>query len=145
TKILYHRALEKLAKKINSYNYNMADLYYIKNLADNFESLLLAREMNNVAAFVQSNANIFTLDNSDLLDGFPQEKAYVFEKVGTDKPEMMISRLSEFAKESYADPVVAAAAKVVPGTVLKYAMSTSYLSSVVKKNKDPLVQSIVKI
>src|SRR5690606_1693474 len=57
----------------------------------------------------------------------------------------MIRRLPEFAKESYADPIVASAAKVVPGTILTYATSTSYLNSVVRRNKDPLVQAIVRI
>jgi hypothetical protein len=69
----------------------------------------------------------------------------VFTSVSNAYPEMMIKRLPSFAMESYADPVIAAAAKVLPGTILTYATSTSALSTAVRRNKDPLVKSIVRI
>lgn len=145
TKILYHRAFENILKRINANHFDNIDLLYVRRVIDNFEQLLYAREEGTLNDFVRRNANVYTLDNADLLDGFPSEKAYVIEAVGKEKPEMMINRLSEFAKESYADPIVAAAAKVVPGTILKYALSTSQLSAVVRRNNDPLVQAIVRI
>lgn len=145
TKILYHRAFENLLKRINNNSFDNIDLLYVRRVVDNFEQLLYAREDDKISDFVKANANIYTLDNADLLDGYPGDKAYVVEAVGKEKPELMINRLAEFAKESYADPIVTAAAKVVPGTILKYALSTSQLSAVVRRNNDPLVQAIVRI
>lgn len=145
TKIQYHRALENMMKRLNAKTLTPDNANYIRRSVTNFEELWLAREQNRVMDYVKQNDNIYTLDNSELLDGFPEAKAYVFESVGKAKPEIMIKRLPEFARESYADPVIAAAAKIVPGTILTYATSTSYLSAAVRRNKDPLVQTIVRI
>jgi hypothetical protein len=145
TKIQYHRALENMMKRLNAKTLTPDNANYIRRSVTNFEELWLAREQNRVMDYVKENDNIYTLDNSELLDGFPEAKAYVFESVGKAKPEVMIKRLPEFARESYADPVIAAAAKIVPGTILTYATSTSYLSAAVRRNKDPLVQTIVRI
>lgn len=145
TKIQYHRALENMMKRLNAKTLTPDNANYIRKSVANFEELWLAREQNRVMDYVKQNDNIYTLDNSELLNGFPEAKAYVFESVGKAKPEVMIKRLPEFARESYADPVIAAAAKIVPGTILTYATSTSYLSAAVRRNKDPLVQTIVRI
>lgn len=145
TKIQYHRALENMMNRLNAKTLTPDNANYIRKSVTNFEELWLAREQNRVMDYVKQNDNIYTLDNSELLDGFPEAKAYVFESVGKAKPEVMIKRLPEFARESYADPVIAAAAKIVPGTILTYATSTSYLSAAVRRNKDPLVQTIVRI
>jgi hypothetical protein len=145
TKIQYHRALDNMMKRLNAKTLTPDNANYIRKSVTNFEELWLAREQNRVMDYVKQNDNIYTLDNSELLDGFPEAKAYVFESVGKAKPEVMIKRLPEFARESYADPVIAAAAKIVPGTILTYATSTSYLSAAVRRNKDPLVQTIVRI
>lgn len=145
TKIQYHRALENMMRRLNAKNLTPDNATYIKRAVANFEEIIVAREQNRLMDYVKENANIYTLDNSELLNDNPSAKAYVFETVGKAKPEIMIKRLPEFAKESYADPVIAAAAKIVPGTILTYATSTSVLSSAVRRNKDPLVQTIVRI
>jgi len=144
-KIKYHRALQNLLTRLNHRSVTNGDLGYFKKSIDNFEHLIIAIEEDSVKSFVKGNSNIYTLDNSELLDDYPKEKASIFEVVGKENPEMMIKRLPEFAKESYADPIVAAAARVVPGTILTYATSTSYLSAVVRRNQDPLVQTIARI
>ncbi len=145
TKISYHRTLGNLMQRLNAKSFQSGDLSYFRKIVHNVEEIIVAREQNTLKEYLKDNANVYTLDNSDLLNDFPQEKAYVFETVGLKKPEIMIKRLPEFAREAYADRIVATAAKVVPGTILTYATSTSYLSSVVRRNPDPLVQSIVRI
>ena len=145
TKIKYHRALENLTKRLNGKSFTVNNAIYFKKSVRNFEDMIIALEQNKAMDFAKEQPNIYSLDNSELLDEQPEVKAYIFEEVGKANPEMMIKRLKDFAKESYADPIVAAAARVVPGTILTYATSTSSLSAVVKRNKDPLVQTIVQI
>ncbi len=144
-KIQYHRQLEAMIRRMNRRPFDADNALYIKKSVDNFEELIIAREENNIADYVRQNDNIYTLDNSELLNEYPESKALVFESVGKAYPLMMVKRLPEFARESYADPVIAAAARAVPGTILTYATSTSMLSTAVRRNKDPLVQTIVKI
>lgn len=145
TKIKYHRALENLGRRLNSKSFTAENAVYFKKAVRNFEDMLIAVEQKRPMEFAKEHADIYSLDNSELLDDYPDVKAYVFEEVGKANPEMMIKKLKDFAKETYADPIVAAAARVVPGTILTYATSTSNLSAVVKRNKDPLVQTIVQI
>lgn len=145
TKIKYHKALEKMVRRFNNKSFYSGDLSYFRKSVKNFRDLMIALEEGTIKSFIKNNANIYTLENAELLDDYPEEKAYVFETIGKAHPEMMIKKLPSFARESYADPIVAAAAKVVPGTILTYATSTSYLSTAVRRNKDPFVQSIVRI
>lgn len=145
TKIQYHRALENTLRRLNNRSLTADDAIYIRKTVDNFEELMLARQKGTVDAFVKANDNIYTLDNSELLNDYPELKALVFTSVGNAKPEMMIKRLPEFATESYADPVISAAAKVLPGTILTYALSKSQLGIAVRRNKDPFVKTIVSI
>ena len=144
-KIKYHKSLNDLLSKLSREKPHNGDYSYFKNSIDNLENLIIAIEEEKVPEFVKQNTNIYTLDNSDLLIDYPKEKAMVFETIGKEDPAMMIKRLPEFAREAFADPIVAAAAKVVPGTILTYATSTSYLALVVRRNKDPLVQTIARI
>jgi len=144
-KIQYHKALENMMKRLNAKSLTPDNVNYMKRAVSNFEELIIAREQNQIEAYVKQHANIYTLDNSELLNDFPESKSYVFEVVGKARPEIMIKRLPEFARETYADPIIAAAARIVPGTILNYATSTSSLSAAVRRNKDPLVQTIVRI
>jgi len=145
TKIQYHRALENMLRRMNNTPFTPESATYIRKSVDNFDELLLAREQNRLEAYVRANDNIYTLDNSELLNDRPELKALVFESVGKARPELMIRRLPEFAQESYADPVIAAAARVLPGTILTYAASTSMLSKAVRRSQDPFVKTIVSI
>jgi len=144
-KIGYHRSVENMVRRFNTMNWVKVDPGYFRRSVQNMEGLILATEQGTVMDFVKNNANIYTLDNSEMLNAYPDAKAYVYEVVGKENPEMMIKRLPEIANEPYADPIVAAAAKTAPGTILSYATSTSRLSTVVRRNKDPLVQAIVRI
>src|SRR5690606_8287349 len=90
TKLGHHRALEGLMRRLNSKSLESGDLSYFRKAVNNFEEIIIAREENRLHEFVHENANIYTLDNGELLDDFPDEKAYVFETVGTAKPEVMI-------------------------------------------------------
>lgn len=145
TKIQYHRALETTVRRLNTLPLTPDDAIYIRKAVDNFEELMLARQAGTIDSYVRANDNIYTLDNSEMLNDYPELKALVFESVGKAKPEMMIKRLPDFATESYADPVIAAAAKVMPNTILTYALSKSQLGVAVRRNKDPFVKTIVSI
>lgn len=144
-KIQYHRALNNTLMRLNALPLNPDNALYIKRSVDNFEDLLIAREQNTLEAYVRANDNIYTLDNCELLNDYPALKALVFESVGKAQPAMMIKRLPDFAAESYADPLIAAAAQIMPGTILTYALSTTGLSKAVRRNQDPLVKTIVRI
>jgi hypothetical protein len=143
-KILYLRALEKLVQRFNL-DSKVDPIFYMRLVA-NFRELIIARQENRVMDFVRDNVNVYTLANEMLLDGYPEEKAYLFREMGHKDPVMMIQRLNEFADQPYADDIISEAAKVVPGMIYNYASSSNYrLSNAIRRTKDPLVQTIVLI
>ncbi|KAA5534886.1 hypothetical protein F0919_09805 [Taibaiella lutea] len=145
TKIQYYRILETRMRQWNNLRTTRENAAYIQKSAENFDNILRGIEENNLADYISKNKNIITLDNTALLTNYPDLKGSVYEAVGMASPEMMINRLPEFVNEPYADPVIAAAAKVVPNIVLNYALSTGNLGKAVKRNQDPLVKTIAAI
>ena len=96
--------------------------------------------------FAMANANIYSMNNAELLEGYPEARTYVYAAVGRDNPRMMIRRLPEFANEPFADSIIIAAARVVPTEIYTYASSTNYtISGAIRRTNDPLVQAIVRI
>lgn len=144
-KIGYYRALEKLVQGFYVRPFETTETGYYINMTRNFKEMLLAIEHKTTSSFVQNNINIYSINNSALLNPFPEDKAYLFEQYGLKNPKEMIKRLEEFHNEPFADKIITKAAHVDPTTVLIYANSTSVLSQAVRRNKDPFVQTIVKI
>ncbi len=142
------RCLKALDEMIKIFNADVkADPVYYRKQIYNMRDLIIARNEGTSMDFVKKNINFLTLNNvKHLFDPTSPERVFIFTEMGKLEPQSMIKRLSEFANESYADDVIAAAAKVVPNEIFNYATSTNYtLSNAVKRSKDPLVQTIVRI
>jgi len=144
TRIRYLRALSNMVRR---YNAGLpVDPVYYRKLVSNFRDMLIARHEDRLMAFVRANVSIQTLDNVELMEGYPEVRAYIYSAMGRQEPQLMIMRLREYAKDTFACGIIAEAAKVVPGAVLNFATSTNYtLSGAVKRCSDPLVQTIVQI
>ncbi len=144
TKIRYLSALNELLRAYN--NDTKVDPIFYRNVVENFKALVIARQENRLEAFVKDNTTLVTLANNDLLEGYPQVREYLFTELGKKEPLVMIKRLSEFAKYTFADETVKNAAPLVPNEIYNYASSSNpNLSWAIRRNTDPLVQTIVKI
>jgi ribosomal protein L19E len=143
-RIRYLRALTNVVRRYNADP--KVDPVYYRKLVTNFREMLIARHEDRLLPFVQQNISMQTLDNVELMEGFPEARAFIYTAMGKREPQIMINRLSEFAKDTFACSIIAEAAKVVPGAVLNFATSTNYtLSGAIKRCSDPLVQTIVQI
>jgi len=144
TRIRYLRALSNLVRSYNADG--RADPVYYRKRVANFREMLIARQEGRLPAFVKENINLQTLDNSELLEGYPEARAIIYTGMGKLEPQMMIMRLGEYAEDSFACELIAEAAKVVPGEVLNFTTSTNYrLNGAIRRCKAPLVQTIVQI
>jgi hypothetical protein len=142
TKLGYHRALETLLIQFN--NDNKVDPVYYKKLVSNFKKLVIAKQENKVSEFVQSNVNIYTMANSQLLS--EADKDFLCQEIGKAEPVKMIKKLPEFVNKPCADVVISAAARVVPNELFNYATSTNTsIQAAMGRNTDPLVKTIVQI
>ncbi len=142
------RCLKAVNDMLVGYNTDVKPdpIFYKKQVA-NMHDLLIARNEGKGMEFVKNNISFQTLNNVKVLyETNAPERTFIFTEMGNREPQIMIKRLSEFADAPFADNVVAAAAKVVPNELFNYASSTNYvLSGAVKRSKDPLVQTIVRI
>jgi hypothetical protein len=77
SKIYYHRQLETMLRKLNNRSHTPENAIYVNKMVADFEGLMLAREFNTVHDFVQANANIYTLDNSDMLNDNARHYSYL--------------------------------------------------------------------
>ncbi len=143
-KIRYLRAVTNM---VNAYNHDTkADPYFYRKVVNNMYDLIIARHEGKLDSFVRANENEYMLANVELLDGHPDLRALLYKKVGLEQPLKMIKRLQEFAHEPFACDIIAAAARKAPTEIYNYASSTNItLNSAVRRCKDPLVQTIVRI
>lgn len=142
------RCLKAINEMLYTFNADTkADPVFYRKEIYNMRDLIIARNEGKSMDFVKKNINFQTLNNVKyLFEPGSEERVFIFTEMGKQEPQSMIKRLSEFANESYADDVIAAAARVVPNELFNYASSTNYvLSNAVKRSKDPLVQTIVRI
>lgn len=144
TKIGYLRYLTNLVSKFNKDV--SPDAFYYRKVVINFHDMLIAKHENRLAEFVKEHADVYSLFNEELLEDDKVSRSFLYRTLGAAEPLMMIRKLKDYANESFACDIIAAAAKVSPNEVYKYASSTnSTLHSAVVRCKDPLVMAIVKI
>jgi hypothetical protein len=144
TKIRYLRAVTNIVKKLN--NDINADPYFKRRVVNNLHDMIIARHERRLDKYVHENPNVYTLYNAELLDDYPELRAFIFREVGKEEPLMLIRRLGEFSHEPFACDIIAATARKSPNEVYKYASSTNQsLSGAVRRCKDPLVQAIVRV
>lgn len=144
TKIRYHRIIETSLKQINQ-------MPWIEMRARDFQERIVAlRAMiqhdheGRLGDYVRANSNLVTLDYIENFDDV-QAKTALYSSLSKRYPEKLVHKLPQILNEPYADNIVAAAAQVMPGTILSYAQSSSQLSTLVRRNQDPLVKTIVQI
>jgi hypothetical protein len=142
------RCLTVLKDMVATYNSdNHPDADYYKNLVGNMHDMIIASNENKLMDFAVAHPVVYSIDNGKkLLEGHPEVRAYLYVKVGKADPAMMIKRLNEYATDTFAGEIIAAAARLVPDIVFNYAQSTNFpLKHAVYQTRDSLVQVIVKI
>ncbi|NIG51964.1 hypothetical protein [Chitinophaga sp. Cy-1792] len=77
--------------------------------------------------------------------GYKQAKGMVFTKYAMDNLETVMPKLSNYLDYPGTDSIVAAVARKYPNQVLTYATSYTPMANAIKRNPDPIVQTIVSI
>ena len=144
-KIRCLRAVWELLRQYNGDPKPSAEFY--SALVANMHKMIIASNEEKMMEFAVANTNMYTLENSaQMMDNHPEVRAYVYTQIGKANPLMMIKRLPEFAKDTFAGRIIAAAAHVAPDLIFTYAYSTNYtIRNAVGNTADPFVQAIVKV
>lgn len=144
-RIRYLRAVWEMMRLYNGDKKPDAE-YYI-NLVNNMNGMLKAVNEGKLTEFVKANPNLYSFYNiREFAATNPEARNSIFAAIGRQYPRMMIKRLEEFAKDSFAGEIIAADAKLEPDLIFGYAMSTNFpLKNAVYKTQDDFVQAIVNI
>lgn len=120
---------------------------YYTLLVGNMHDLVVAVNEHKALDYVMANSGLATLDNSKvLLDNEPEARAYIYGWMGKKDPVLMLKRLEEFSKDTFAAGIIADAAKLQPKLIFNYALSSNaLLKKAVYRCSDPYVQAIVQI
>ena len=144
TKIRYLVAVRSLLQRYN--RDAQQDPFNFRRQTTNLRDMIIARNEGKLEAFARNHANWASLENAELLEGYPDAYNYIYKTVGLEFPKLMIRRLNEYATAPFACDIIAAAAKVVPNEVFNFATSTNYkYKSAVRSCTDPTVQGIMTI
>lgn len=144
-KIRYLNAIYDLAK---GYNINLKpDTAYYTGLVSNMRGMLIACNEKKLMDFVMDNTNAYTLNNGHFLfENHPQEREYIYTHLGKEDPVMMVKRLAEFTNDTFATPIITAAAYLVPDVIYNYATSTNYrIRNAIHRCADTVVRVIIRI
>ena len=120
---------------------------YYSLLVANMHDMIVAANEKKSLDFVIANPDLYTLDNSRvLLDNDAEARTYIYSYMGKQDPVMLVKRLEEYARDTFAGEIIAAAARIAPKIVFNYCLSSNVLlKSAVYRTKDPYVQAIVQI
>lgn len=77
--------------------------------------------------------------------GYKEARGLVFTKYAFDNLETVMPKLSDYLGYPGTDSIVAAVARKYPNQVLTYATSYTPMATAIKRNQDPIVQTIVRI
>lgn len=144
TKIRYHRIIESSLKQINNLPWVDMRARDFQERITAIRAMIQADHEGTLTDYVKKHSNLVTLDYIENFDDV-NAKTILYSALAKKYPEKLIHKLPQIINEPYADHIVAAAAQVMPGTILSYAQSTSQLSTLVRRNSDLLVKVIVEI
>ena len=144
-KIQSLRALWELLRQYNGDP--RPDAAYYVNLVDNMQEMIVAANELKSLDYVKANPGMATLDNAKfLLDGQSDARAYIYAWMGRKEPVLMLKRLEEFSKDTFAPAIISAAARQEPRLIFSYALSSNMLlKKAVYRTSDPYVQAIVQL
>ncbi len=151
-KVKYHKSLLDKLRAMQAMSWDTVAADYFTNDLNNLRGLIIAQYRKSVLPYVQQNKSLLTLQNIQLLENNVVEvsdaaeaKAYLYKSLAKDYPAIMVDKLPEVKDQPYADTMVADIAQAMPGAIMSLAKSGNPLNSVIKRNADPLVQTIVRI
>ncbi len=120
--------------------------FYVQ-LVRNMHDMIVAANEHKSLDYVVANPGLATLDNSRvLLDNQPEPRSYIYRWMGQRDPVLMLKRLEEFSKDTFATEIISEAARREPKLIFNYALSSNVLlKKAIYRTKDPFVQAIVQI
>jgi hypothetical protein len=120
--------------------------YYVQ-LVDNMHDMIVAANEWKSLDFVVANPSLATLDNAKfLLEAQSDARAYIYSWMGRKDPVLMLKRLEEYSKDTFAPAIISAAARQEPKLIFSYALSSNMLlKKAVYRTSDPYVQAIVQL
>ncbi len=139
------RVIDNLKLFNLDFNDGYVDITYYQNLFEYTYQIIRGLHNKNLAPYVKANVNKAMYLLSPLFESDKQATFELMSAMSDLYPEILIKKIKTISNPEAADVVVAKAAPKNPKLILNYATSTAEERNIVRRNKDPYVQSIIRI
>ncbi len=139
------RVIDNLKLFNTDNNDGLIDEKYYAALFDHTYQLIRGFHNHNVVDYVRNHIDkaMFTL--APFVENDNQASVVLMEEMAEQHPEVLIKKIRTIKNEEAANVIVRKSAPKNPKIILNYATSTAIENTIVRRNKDPYVQQIVKI
>ncbi len=139
------RVIDNLKLFNLDFNDGYVDIVYYQNLFEYTYQIIRGLHNKNLAPYVKANVNKAMYLLSPLFESDKQATFELMSAMSDLYPEILIKKIKTITNPEATDVVVAKAAPKNPKLILNYATSTAEERNIVRRNKDPYVQSIIRI
>jgi len=150
-KVRYLTYVENLVRTFRiNWKTNKLKPVYAAMLFDNFQEIMTATiDSVNMVPLIAAMPYEVALINADIFvnnSGYNQSKNIVYLKFCDLNPDKILATIAPYAKEPFADSLIAIAGKNDPGQLYKYAQNTSSAAGkLIANNTDPIVKTIATL
>ncbi len=139
------RVIDNLKLFNNDNNDGLVDEKYYADLFEHTYQLIRGFHNHNAVDYVRTHIDkaMFTL--APFVENDNQASIVLMEEMAEQHPEVLIKKIRTIKNADAVDAVVRKAAPKNPKIILNYATSTAIENDLVRRNKDPYVQQIIKI
>lgn len=139
------RVLDNIKIFNQDYNDGTADVTYYATLFENTYQVIRGLHNGNLNDYVKNNIGKQMLVISSLFEQDKDASTTLMKGLSDLYPELLIKKIATLAPDEAADIVVERAAPRNPKLILNYATSTAKERDIVRRNKSPFVQAILRI
>ena len=150
-KVMYLNYIERVVREFrNGWKQQLLDPLYAPILIDNFKKIMIADiDSLSMVQYIEAvpyevgriNTEIFSANS-----GYKQSKNLVYLKFCTLYPDKILSTLAKYAKEPFADSLIALACKNDPSQAYKFAQDVaSPVGRLIHNSTEPLVKTIANL
>ncbi|HOZ52060.1 MAG TPA: hypothetical protein PLU17_09395 [Chitinophagaceae bacterium] len=139
------RVIENLKMFNQDMNDGYAEIPYYSTLFEHTYQIIRGLHNKNLAPYIKENIGKTVYLLAPLYDTDIEATNELMAGISDKYPEILIKKLRTIKEASSADIVVTKAAPRSPKIILNYATSTAVERDIVRRNKDPYVQAIIKI
>lgn len=151
-KVRYYKTLTDQLQDFRNRPWDTIAPAYFSRVFHNLGDVIIAKHEKRLHGLVRKHISLITLQNLLLLESNAvsleagvEVKAILYKGLAKAHPRLILKKIPQIRHEPYVDTIIADIATVRPRIILEAALENDLLAMVIKRNADPLVQTLVRL